>query len=383
MIAEALIVATIGQAAVPGPAQGAIAPPQAVATDGAPAQGPALSLGSKAPMPEIEFVVRGDRPRFFEPGRVYVIEFWATWCGPCRKSMPHLTRIAEEFADRGVTVVGISDEDEPTVRAFLEKDEWRQKARYVLCADPDRSTHRAYMEAAGQQGIPTAFLVKEGTVQWIGHPSQLDGPLAKVLDGTWDWKAAKATFDDAMAEERAGLAKRTAMAAAMEGRDWDRALAMLDAEVAAAPPGEAQEWRAQKAQVLLLAGRGDAAYALCAEVVKADPGMRAWLAASVLRMPDVPDRRPDVAIGWLEALAREGGQPQPQVLSELAYAWTLKGDRAKALGFARQALDAARGLGPSAADWVAELAAQVRELEAQDAAPAGAGAGAGDAAPAR
>jgi len=41
--------------------------------------------------------------------QVYVIEFWATWCGPCRTSIPHLTELQKKFKDKGVTFVGVSD----------------------------------------------------------------------------------------------------------------------------------------------------------------------------------------------------------------------------------------------------------------------------------
>ena len=329
----------------------------------------ALSIGSPAPVPDVAEFIRGDRPAFFEPGKTYVIEFWATWCGPCRQSMPHLSDLADRMRGQGVVVVGISDEKPETVRAFLEKDEWKRKARYVLAADPDRSTHRAYMEAAGQRGIPTSFLVKDGVVQWIGHPMELDGPLAKLAAGTWDWKAAKRTFDEAMAEEQRAMARQLQMAKAIDARDWDRALAMLEEDLAKAQGEDAVQLKVQKALVLMCAGRGDAGYALADDLVRAEPELRSWLAAGVLHMPDLADRRVDVAIGWLEQAASAPGAP-PQVMAELGFAWTAKGDRAKAAGYLRLAIAAARALGPGAAEYVADLDAQLKGLEAPGAAGA-------------
>ncbi len=198
-----LLAEILSQAQVAAPAQRAPAQPAPAA--------PALTIGSKAPLPEISDFIRGDKPTFFEPGKVYVLEFWATWCGPCRQGMPHLTKVAEEMKPKGVVVVGISDEKPDTVRSFLEKDEWKQKARYILATDPDRSTQRDYMEAAGQNGIPTAFIVKEGVVQWIGHPMEMDEPLAKIVAGTWDPKAAKQGFEDEAAEQMKVMAKQNAI----------------------------------------------------------------------------------------------------------------------------------------------------------------------------
>lgn len=325
----------------------------------------ALSIGSKAPIPEISDFVRGEKPTFFEPGKVFVIEFWATWCPPCRQSMPHLTKLAEDMKSKGVVIVGVSDEKVETVRMFLEKDEWKQKARYTLATDPDRSTHKAYMEASGQGGIPTAFIVKEGVVQWIGHPMEMDAPLAKIVDGTWDPKTAKQSFEDSVAEEMKAMGRQNDMTKAIDSKDWDKAVALIDAEIAASTGEEAMQSKVQKAQILLVAGRSEAAYALCAELIKEDPALRNFVATSVLHLPDVADRRVDLAITWLTDVTSAAGPANPQVLAELAYAWSLKGDFTKAADFMRRAIDTAKSLGPTAADYVADLTAQLQGYESK------------------
>ena len=349
-----LLAAIISQA--PAATQAAPAAPAAPTTL-------ALSIGSKAPIPEISDFVRGEKPTFFEPGKVYVIEFWATWCPPCRQSMPHLTKLAEDMKSKGVVIVGVSDEKVDTVRTFLEKDEWKQKARYTLATDPDRSTHKAYMEASGQGGIPTAFIVKEGVVQWIGHPMEMDAPLAKIVDGTWDPKTAKQTFEDSVAEEMKAMGRQNDMTKAIDSKDWDKAVALIDAEIAANTGEEAMQSKVQKAQILLVAGRSEAAYALCAELIKEDPALRNFVATSVLHLPDVADRRVDLAITWLTDVTSAAGPANPQVLAELAYAWSLKGDFTKAADFMRRAIDTAKSLGPTAADYVADLTAQLKGYE--------------------
>ena len=351
-----LLAAIISQA--PAATQAAPAAPAAPTTL-------ALSIGSKAPIPEISDFVRGEKPTFFEPGKVYVIEFWATWCPPCRQSMPHLTKLAEDMKSKGVVIVGVSDEKVETVRTFLEKDEWKQKARYTLATDPDRSTHKAYMEASGQGGIPTAFIVKEGVVQWIGHPMEMDAPLAKIVDGTWDPKTAKQTFEDAVAEEMKAMGRQNDMTKAIDSKDWDKAVALIDAEIAASTGEEAMQSKVQKAQILLVAGRSEAAYALCAELIKEDPALRNFVATSVLHLPDVADRRVDLAITWLTDVTSAAGPANPQVLAELAYAWSLKGDFTKAADFMRRAIDTAKSLGPTAADYVADLTAQLKGYESK------------------
>ncbi len=179
-----------------------------------------LTVGSDAPEINVEHWVHDGNGKFkpvskFESGKVYVIEFWATWCGPCIASMPHLVETQNKYADKGVQIVSISDEKLNVVEKFLErpyKAEAESKgdgdkadkekadkekegpktygeltSAYCLTTDPDRSCYIAYMEAAGQNGIPTAFIVgKDRKIEWIGHPMEMDSPLADVVEGKWD-----------------------------------------------------------------------------------------------------------------------------------------------------------------------------------------------------
>ena len=81
-------------------------------------KGPTLSIGDDAPALDISHWVKGNQVEAFEEGKVYVVEFWATWCGPCRMSMPHLSSLQEKYADYDVTIVSVSDEPLATVVDF-------------------------------------------------------------------------------------------------------------------------------------------------------------------------------------------------------------------------------------------------------------------------
>lgn len=173
---------------------------------------PTLTIGSKAPEIDIEHWVSLGNDRFkaiksFEKEKVYVVEFWATWCGPCVQSMPHLVEMQNKFADKGVQIISVSDEDLETVEGFLSRkvrgSQEGDKAStygeltsaYCLTTDPDGSVHSAYMNAAGQNGIPCCFIVgKTGQIEWIGHPIEMDEPLAAVVDNTWDRDAFASEF---------------------------------------------------------------------------------------------------------------------------------------------------------------------------------------------
>jgi thiol-disulfide isomerase/thioredoxin len=155
-----------------------------------------LKAGDPAPPLVVSTWLHGAEVKGFEPGRLYVIEFWATWCGPCRQIMPHMGDLQDEYRDKGVTFIGFTSEandKEAKVNAFVAKQ--GPKLGYTFAFGSGTETHNAYMKASGQNGIPCSFVVdKHGKIAYIGHPLFLDYVLPKVLDGTWDPKAGAETL---------------------------------------------------------------------------------------------------------------------------------------------------------------------------------------------
>jgi thiol-disulfide isomerase/thioredoxin len=194
-----------------------------------------LAVGDTAPEISIDHWVKGDPIEGFDEGKVYVMEFWATWCGPCVTSMPHLSALQDTYGD-AVKIIGVSSEKElETVTNFLDQTNKKddllntERMRYTVTVDPDRSTSRAYMEASGQRGIPTAFIIDaNGTVAWIGHPMRMDEPLEQIVNGTWDLAAATATFAQEQAQQAAMDEMRSIYNTAMENEDWDMWIAAID-----------------------------------------------------------------------------------------------------------------------------------------------------------
>ncbi len=148
-----------------------------------------LKVGDPAPSLSVAKWVKGDPVEKFAADKIYVVEFWATWCGPCIQSMPHLSHLQSTHGKDGLTIVGVTSQDPNNSLAAVEtmvKDKGAGMG-YTVAWDDGRKTSDAYLRAAKRNGIPCSFVVdKAGKVAYIGHPMWLDIPLAGVMAGNWD-----------------------------------------------------------------------------------------------------------------------------------------------------------------------------------------------------
>jgi thiol-disulfide isomerase/thioredoxin len=182
---------------------------QAPATDDAAAakqpakESPSLKVGDKAPALSLDKWIKGEPITGFEKGRTYVVEFWATWCGPCIESMPHLSALQKQYKDKGVTIVGVSTRDsrgntlDAAEKMVADKGD---VMGYTVAWDKGRETYESYMKAAKQNGIPCSFVVDgTGTVVYIGHPMWLDTVIEKTTKGTWNATSGPKEIEEAQA----------------------------------------------------------------------------------------------------------------------------------------------------------------------------------------
>src|SRR5262245_29921355 len=156
-----------------------------------------LNVGDPAPKLQVSKWVQGEPVKEFERDKAYLVEFWATWCGPCRVSIPHLNELHTKFKDKGLIVIGqdVWEQDADAVAPFVKKM-GKQMTYRVALDSAEGKMAETWMDAAGQTGIPTAFVVdKRGTIAWIGHPMKLkENLLEQVLGGKFDVTKAAAEY---------------------------------------------------------------------------------------------------------------------------------------------------------------------------------------------
>jgi len=146
--------------------------PKPAANAAAPAETEASAcVNVKALAANLQFL--GDKPTL--TNHVLLIEFWATWCPPCRASIAHLNDLDKKYHHRGLQIVGISGEDKAVVEHFRT----RTPIDYDVALDADQALATEFQV----QTIPQAWLLdKDGRVVWSGHPMELDEQtIARLL----------------------------------------------------------------------------------------------------------------------------------------------------------------------------------------------------------
>lgn len=220
-----------------------------------------LRAGDRAPAFAVECFLQGEPIAALLPGHVYVLEFWATWCGPCIAAMPHLAELQAQYRDKKVDVLGINVwEDKEYSPASLGKAKAFVAKRgaalgYTMAFDgAAKVMDRGWMQAAGRTSIPCTFVVDgTGKIAWIGHPTYLDLVLDEVVRGTWDLVDGPKKIEAGRAAIRAACEQYRVSLAAGDAA-WQAAIK--------AHPHFERDNIERRYQGMLAAGHCEAGYAL-------------------------------------------------------------------------------------------------------------------------
>ncbi len=321
-----------------------------------------LSVGDKAPAISVESFVKGSPIEAFKPGHIYVMEFWATWCGPCIRGMPHLTDVQKKF-DGKATIIGVNVWEEreykpetlQKVKDFVAKKD--ADMGYTVAFDGSaKAMDAAYMKAAGKNGIPCAFVVSgDGRIAYIGHPmdDRFEGTIQELVDGKFDFDAAKKSYEESSKQERIerersmkmnGLLKEAATL--FNDNKIDEGVSKMD-EAAQLMPEAAGQIEMRKAKMLLDAGQIERANAISGKLIdgaaKDDWQMLTNIARNLASGKDGKRGDLDLAISAANRAVELSKSSQAQPLAALAYCQWAKGDKAAAIGNQTKAVELSKG----------------------------------------
>ncbi|HVC96256.1 MAG TPA: TlpA disulfide reductase family protein [Pirellulales bacterium] len=136
-------------------------------------------VGATAPDIEQQLLDGGEFSlKSYRGKQVVMLDFWATWCGPCVQEMPILAKVADDYRDKGVALVCVNQRESASdIRAFLD----REKLNVTVGLDSDGTAGQAY----GANGIPMLVIVdKQGIVRrvHVGYSPGIEATLKADLD---------------------------------------------------------------------------------------------------------------------------------------------------------------------------------------------------------
>jgi thiol-disulfide isomerase/thioredoxin len=310
---------------------------------------PTLRVGDPAPKIQTGDFVQGAPVTNFENGKAYLVEFWATWCVPCRESIPHLNEIHQKYKDKNLVVIGqdCSERDEALVKPFVAK--MGAKMTYRVALDDKKENKKGkmsetWMAAAGMTGIPNAFLVDtKGIIAWIGHPMNLkDEMIEQVLAANFDVQKAAAQYSERLNLDLKIRSIWSDFGVAMRDKKWDTAMAKVDEAESVLPAEQKKNMDAVRFNVMLEKKDYSAAYQFASRVSdshKGDATLQNELAWRIATDSGIENRDLELAEKFAERANAASMGKVPGIIDTLARIKWLRGKKDEAISFQQTAIN--------------------------------------------
>lgn len=208
-------------------------------------------VGQAAPPLQVEKWLAGSAVDQLEKGKVYVIDIWAPWCGPCIGGFPGLSKLQSRFEKQGLVVIGLTGKDDYGSTLEAAEKVIREKSgqiKYTMAWDKEGRTYKEWMAIESTSGWPWCFVVgKDGRIAYIGHPSRLEEVVPEIIEGKYDMAAAEAKY---LARAKAIAASKQFYALASE-KKYEEALKQYD-EIHRLDKSVALDYAQAKLQILFV-----------------------------------------------------------------------------------------------------------------------------------
>ncbi len=338
---------------------------------------PALTVGSPAPALKVNRFLKGEPVTAFETGKIYVVEFWATWCGPCIQAMPHVSELQSKYPQ--VTFIGVNvlEDDDSAAEQFLNARGQELNYRFARDDVPeganahDGAMAKTWLTAAEVSGIPTAMVVDaKGRIANITHPMSLEECLPQIISGKWDMAEAAKQHLLSVLPERTSREFNERMEALLKPGPTDETPKELD-RIAEDFPEQAGVIGLIKFRVLSLeVDKTEQALATGRKLLKGDLGSNPEMLNAMAWEIVGPERLKPAAVelkSFALEVARKSDdlvkKKHPTAADTLARALFVNGDTKAAITTQRRAIALAK-TNPRAAGLVEELQKRLGEYEA-------------------
>jgi thiol-disulfide isomerase/thioredoxin len=300
-------------------------------------QRPKLSIADPSPKFSFSTWVKGSPQEKLSGDKIYVLEFWATWCLPCIAAMPHLSELSEKF-DGKVKVIGVNVMERigdqaysaitPKVKEFVQKNKDRMRFD-VIVDDDQRTMHSKWLTDAGISSIPATIVVRNEQILWIGHPNFVAGVLNEILAGTYDMQSRKKEYEKQQIASAKGssilLKNMSTIDSAVAAQRPDEAIKILDS-ILKVTPGGSYAYRQRKMQILLAFNKA-ASKKYLKEMAKKEPKVATALACYIASQENIDSQINRLAIDVIE----KHGQENTFTLDALALLQSKVGRYAEAM----------------------------------------------------
>jgi thiol-disulfide isomerase/thioredoxin len=319
----------------------------ALSTAACSVQAAELKVGDPAPGMTVGKWIKGEPVTSIDKDKVYVLEFWATWCGPCIQAIPHVTKLQAKHPDVVFIGVNVWEDNEAKVEPFVTKMGDKMNYRVVLddkSTDPKGAMAKNWLDAAGQDGIPCSMIVDDGNLVWIGHPMAMDKVLDQVAAGKYDIGKAKKEADDKAAKagemDKVQTAVREKVGPLLSANDHTGAAKAVDGLISEFPTMKPQ-LLGLKLDILLSAKDYDAAYQVTDEIaVSANEDAESLnaLAWMIVDRKGLEKRDLDRAAKYATRAVQLTQAKEAAILDTLARVYAEKGDLDEAIDWQTKAI---------------------------------------------